>query len=114
MENLELQDFPEAEGLSVSYILPKGRGLFAKKAFTPGEVIIREEPYVNESASPFPVCKGCFESQGLLKCSACQFVWYCGSECQRLDWRLHCISLNIVPSQGLTRRGTILLHLRYV
>lgn len=49
-----------------------------------GEVIISEEAYVcvpNNSSAEWR-CEGCFSSKNLKKCSACQVVWYCGSQCQ--------------------------------
>ncbi|KAK6246155.1 hypothetical protein SCA6_009245 [Theobroma cacao] len=55
-----------------------------------GEVIMREEPYVCIPTSSDPLCQRCFKSgDALLKCASCNIAWYCGAECQRLDWKLH-------------------------
>ncbi|EOY16201.1 Histone-lysine N-methyltransferase ASHR1 [Theobroma cacao] len=96
-DDLELQRFLKAEGLTVSSVLPKFdyngecmRCLFATRDFITGEVIMREEPYVCIPTSSDPVCQRCFKSDGtLLRCASCNIVWYCGAECQRLDWKLH-------------------------
>ncbi|KAK6246152.1 hypothetical protein SCA6_009242 [Theobroma cacao] len=90
-DDLELQRFLEAEGLTIKSILPKRRCLFATRDFIPGEVIMREEPYVCiPTCSDLPVCQRCFKSgRALLKCASCNMVWYCDAECQRLDWKLH-------------------------
>ncbi|XP_017980929.1 PREDICTED: histone-lysine N-methyltransferase ASHR1 [Theobroma cacao] len=89
-DDVELQRFLEAEGLTIKTILPKRRCLFATRDFIPGEVIMREEPYVCIPTSSNPLCQQCFKSDGALsKCASCNIVWYCGVECQRLDWKLH-------------------------
>ena len=33
------------------------------------------------------VCAGCGAEGAKLRCSRCQTPWYCGSECQKKDWR---------------------------
>ncbi|WCJ43608.1 Histone-lysine N-methyltransferase ASHR1 [Euphorbia peplus] len=42
-------------------------------------------------------CDACFSSANINKCSGCQVVWYCGSTCQKFEWKLHrleCIALS--------------------
>jgi hypothetical protein len=35
-------------------------------------------------------CAACFtKREKLLKCGACQSMWYCSSECQKKDWKSH-------------------------
>ena len=53
---------------------------------------------------------------GILKCSACKVIWYCGKECQRLHWKEHktnCKSLQgavakskKLPKAAATRGGS--------
>ncbi|OMO98267.1 hypothetical protein CCACVL1_04268 [Corchorus capsularis] len=94
----ELQTSLEVRGLSVSNAPDKGRSLITTKELYPGEVIISQEPYVcvpNNTLTE-PRCDGCFSKRNLKKCSACQIVWYCGSTCQKLEWKLHrleCLAL---------------------
>ncbi|OWM88446.1 hypothetical protein CDL15_Pgr003858 [Punica granatum] len=87
----DLQEALREGGLTVSALPGKGRSLFTAKDFYPGEVIIRQEPYVfvpNNSASERR-CEGCFSSSNLKKCSACRVVWYCGCSCQKSQWKVH-------------------------
>ncbi|KVH87869.1 SET domain-containing protein [Cynara cardunculus var. scolymus] len=56
-----------------------------------GETILSEEPYVSVP-NKTPVqsrCDWCFTSSNVKRCSSCQVVWYCGSRCQKSDWKLH-------------------------
>ncbi|GAB4861380.1 Histone-lysine N-methyltransferase ashr1 [Ancistrocladus abbreviatus] len=87
----ELQRALSDHGLAVSNSPDKGRCLFTTKDFSPGEVIISQEPYVSvpNNSSAASRCEVCFTSNNLKKCSACHFVWYCGSTCQKSDWKLH-------------------------
>ncbi|XP_057975006.1 histone-lysine N-methyltransferase ASHR1 isoform X3 [Malania oleifera] len=78
----DLQHALGKRGLTVTTLSDKGRCLFTTRDFSPGDVIISQEPYVcvpNESR-----CDGCFSSSNLKKCSACQVVWYCGNACQTI------------------------------
>ncbi|KAM7252931.1 hypothetical protein ACFE04_025549 [Oxalis oulophora] len=91
-------------GLTVSVNQSKGRCLVTTKDFNPGEVIISQEPYVcvpNTNTSPVNKCDGCFAStSSIKKCSACHTVYYCGSSCQKLEWKLHrleCLALCTLP-----------------
>ncbi|XP_065880933.1 histone-lysine N-methyltransferase ASHR1 isoform X2 [Euphorbia lathyris] len=95
----ELQNTLQNWGLCVSNSPEKGRCLITSKDFSTGEVIISQEPYVCASNnSPTELrCDACYSSANLKKCSACQVVWYCGSSCQKLEWKLHrleCIALS--------------------
>ncbi|KAJ6681709.1 HISTONE-LYSINE N-METHYLTRANSFERASE ASHR1 [Salix koriyanagi] len=93
----ELQNAVKDGGLAVSNLPEKGRCLLTTKNFYPGEVILRQEPYVCVPNNTVSRCDGCFASESLKKCSACQVVWYCGSTCQKSEWKLHrleCIALS--------------------
>ncbi|XP_068642154.1 histone-lysine N-methyltransferase ASHR1 isoform X2 [Aristolochia californica] len=70
-------------GLKISFTEEKGRCFIATRNFSPGEVIISQEPYaavVNPQDGLR--CDGCFKSTNLKKCSTCRMVWYCGISCQ--------------------------------
>ncbi|KAF4361330.1 hypothetical protein G4B88_005120 [Cannabis sativa] len=67
--------------LTISAFPDKGRCLFATKHFYPGEVILREKPYVSVPNNKSR-CDGCFGTSSLKKCSVCQIVWYCSTSCQ--------------------------------
>ncbi|KNA09525.1 hypothetical protein SOVF_152750 [Spinacia oleracea] len=83
----ELRGILSERGLSVSSLPEKGRCLLTTNHFSPGEIIISQEPYV--SVPNHSRCEVCFGSDKLKKCAACHFVWYCGSKCQKADWTLH-------------------------
>lgn len=89
----ELQKALNEKGLTISTLPEKGRCLFTTRDFSPGEVIISENPYVSvpnkNKESPQSKCEWCFSSTNLKKCSACHVVWYCSSRCQKSDWKLH-------------------------
>ncbi|KAH9605634.1 hypothetical protein KSS87_003039 [Heliosperma pusillum] len=106
MEDSELQTALIGYGLTLSHLPDKGRCLFTTKDFTPGEVIIRQEPYVSvpNNSSSVSRCDVCFVSGNLKKCSACHAVWYCGSSCQKKDWKLHrveCQALSNIEKEKL-------------
>ncbi|XP_057532445.1 histone-lysine N-methyltransferase ASHR1 [Amaranthus tricolor] len=73
--------------LTVSVLPDKGRSLFTTKNLSPGEVIIRQEPYISVANSS--KCEVCFTPVNVKKCTGCHVVWYCGSTCQKADWKLH-------------------------
>ncbi|OMO50096.1 hypothetical protein COLO4_38232 [Corchorus olitorius] len=114
----ELQSFLENEGLTVSSDPMKGRCLIANKVFSPGDVIIREEPYAcapkRFTSTSDPVCQGCFKSSksNLHKCSACQVVWYCGIECQRFDWKMHKIECQAISRLDNNWRNSVTPEIR--
>ncbi|OEL14493.1 Histone-lysine N-methyltransferase ASHR1 [Dichanthelium oligosanthes] len=78
-------------GLAVASIPRKGRGLVASRTFFPGEVIISQEPYVSTPNKSLvgSSCDHCFASRNLRKCSVCRVTWYCSSDCQKNEWKLH-------------------------
>ncbi|XP_017770088.1 PREDICTED: histone-lysine N-methyltransferase SMYD3 isoform X2 [Nicrophorus vespilloides] len=57
----------------------------------PGTVLIKEEPfvYILSSKVHSQYCDNCFKKGKLLKCSNCQYVYYCGRDCQREAWSVH-------------------------
>ncbi|TVU45471.1 hypothetical protein EJB05_04960, partial [Eragrostis curvula] len=78
-------------GLAVASVPGKGRGMVAVQSFFPGEVIISQEPYVStpNKISVGSACDHCFAPSHLRKCSVCRVAWYCGSACQKEEWKLH-------------------------
>ncbi|XP_058190035.1 histone-lysine N-methyltransferase ASHR1 isoform X3 [Rhododendron vialii] len=80
----DLQGVLSQRGLTVSTLPDKGRCLFSIRNFSPGEVILNEEPFVSvpSRASVDSRCEWCFSTSNLKRCSACQVVLYCGSTCQ--------------------------------
>ncbi|XP_022768227.1 histone-lysine N-methyltransferase ASHR1 isoform X2 [Durio zibethinus] len=105
----ELQTSLRAHGLTVSSLPDKGRSLFATKDFYPGEIIISQEPFVcvpNNSLTESR-CDGCFSKSNLKKCSACQVVWYCGSTCQKLEWKLHRLECQALAKLNKERRKSV-------
>ncbi|XP_057728576.1 histone-lysine N-methyltransferase ASHR1 isoform X2 [Arachis stenosperma] len=84
--------------LTVSSVPEKGRSLFVTKDFYPGEVIISQEPYVcvPNNNSVQKRCEGCFTTTNLKKCSRCQVVWYCGTSCQKLEWKFHRLECEVL------------------
>ncbi|KAK4493190.1 hypothetical protein RD792_017953 [Penstemon davidsonii] len=89
----ELKNALNDKRLQVLTLPEKGRCLFTSRDFSPGEVIISENPYVSvpnkNKESPQWKCEWCFSLANLKKCSACHVVWYCSSKCQKSDWKLH-------------------------
>lgn len=89
----ELQKALSDGSLTISTLPEKGRCLYSDRDFSPGEVIISENPYVSvpnkNKESPKSKCEWCFSPRNLKKCSACHVVWYCSSNCQKSDWKLH-------------------------
>ncbi|XP_051123836.1 histone-lysine N-methyltransferase ASHR1 isoform X2 [Andrographis paniculata] len=93
--------------LSISTLQEKGRCLVTTRDFSPGEVILRETPYVSvptkNKESPKSKCEWCFTSRNLKRCSACHLVWYCSSKCQKADWKFHSVECEILPSHEKNR-----------
>ncbi|ESR47366.1 hypothetical protein CICLE_v10001105mg [Citrus x clementina] len=79
-----------------------------------GEVIISQEPYVcvPNNSSSISRCDGCFASSNLKKCSACQVVWYCGSNCQKLDWKLHRLECQVLSRLDKEKRKSVTPSIR--
>ncbi|WJX33102.1 hypothetical protein P8452_21348 [Trifolium repens] len=82
---MELNRALENRSLAVSTVQEKGRSLFTNRDFYPGEVIISQEPYV--CVPTHKRCDGCLATTNLSKCSRCQLVWYCGTPCQKSEWK---------------------------
>lgn len=57
----------------------------------PGDLLLSEQPfaYVLSSKEQGNRCDNCLEKVKLLKCSGCQFVYYCGRSCQKDAWGDH-------------------------
>ncbi|XLR32740.1 hypothetical protein S83_060640 [Arachis hypogaea] len=94
----DLQSVLLDRNLTVSSVPEKGRSLFVTKDFYPGEVIISQEPYVcvPNNNSVQKRCEGCFTTTNLKKCSRCQVVWYCGTSCQKLEWKFHRLECEVL------------------
>ncbi|CAK1548106.1 unnamed protein product [Leptosia nina] len=56
-----------------------------------GDLLLMEEPfaYTLSSKESGKRCDHCFQNCRVLKCSGCQFVYYCGKSCQREAWSEH-------------------------
>ncbi|KAH9629543.1 hypothetical protein HF086_014554 [Spodoptera exigua] len=56
-----------------------------------GDLILTEQPFafVLSSKEQGSRCDNCLEKGKVLKCSGCQFVYYCGRACQRDAWGDH-------------------------
>lgn len=110
----ELQSALQDRGLTVTNLPEKGRCLYTTKDFYPGEVIISQEPYVcvPNNSSSISRCDGCFASSNLKKCSACQVVWYCGSNCQKLDWKLHRLECQVLSRLDQEKRKSVTPSIR--
>ncbi|XP_062146363.1 histone-lysine N-methyltransferase ASHR1 [Alnus glutinosa] len=110
----DLQSALNEQGLTVSTVPEKGRCLLTTRDFYPGEVIISQEPYVcvPNKSSVDSRCDGCFASSNLKKCSACHVVWYCGSTCQKLDWKLHRLECQALSRLDKDRRKSVTPSIR--
>ncbi|KAL2503527.1 Histone-lysine N-methyltransferase ASHR1 [Abeliophyllum distichum] len=112
----ELQKALNDKNLTVSNLTEKGRCLFTTRDFSPGEVILSEHPYVSVTSknkeSPNSKCEWCFSSSNLKKCSACHVVWYCGSTCQKLDWKLHSVECQALAKVDKNRVKSITPSIR--
>ncbi|KAM6581598.1 hypothetical protein CsatA_005372 [Cannabis sativa] len=97
--------------LTISTLPDKGRCLFATKHFYPGEVILREKPYVSVPNNKSR-CDGCFGTSSLKKCSVCQIVWYCSTSCQKEEWKLHRLECNALSKLDKERRKSVTPSLR--
>ncbi|XP_025986456.1 histone-lysine N-methyltransferase SMYD3 [Solenopsis invicta] len=71
-----------------------------------GTTILTGRPFVFVLRSKYRTtrCDNCFKSEQLvklLKCSSCQYVYYCNRNCQKQSWRIHkreCVCLKkILP-----------------
>ncbi|KAE9609001.1 hypothetical protein Lal_00020505 [Lupinus albus] len=111
----QLQSALECHNLTVSTVPEKGRSLFVTRDFYPGEVIICQEPYVcvpNNSSSSQVRCDGCFTATNLRKCSRCRVVWYCGSTCQKSEWKLHRLECEAFSRLDMDKRQFVTPSIR--
>ncbi|CAI9764046.1 unnamed protein product [Fraxinus pennsylvanica] len=112
----ELQKALNDKNLAVSTLPEKGRCLFTTRDLSPGEVILSEDPYVSvpnkNKESPNSKCEWCFSSSNVKKCSGCHVVWYCGSTCQKLDWKLHSVECKALAKVDKNRVKSITPSIR--
>ncbi|XP_072972601.1 histone-lysine N-methyltransferase ASHR1 isoform X2 [Typha angustifolia] len=113
----DLQRALLTRGLSVASIPGKGRGLVTTRDFSPGEVIIYQEPYAaspNKFGVGLSSCDGCFASNNLKKCSACRIAWYCGNRCQKSEWKLHQAECQALASLAEDKKKLLTPTLRLI
>ncbi|KAJ0024557.1 hypothetical protein Pint_08234 [Pistacia integerrima] len=79
----QLQTALQDRGLIVTDSPEKGRCLFTTRDFCPGEVILSQEAL------------------------SCQVVWYCGSDCQKLEWKLHRLECQVLSRLDKDRRKSV-------
>ncbi|KAJ4972812.1 hypothetical protein NE237_005986 [Protea cynaroides] len=105
----DLQSALSGRGLTVTTHPEKGRCIVSTTNFSPGDVIISQDPYasVPNNSSVDVKCDGCFTSSNLKKCSACQAVWYCGSMCQKSEWKLHRLECQALARLSKDRRKSV-------
>ncbi|KAI9106463.1 hypothetical protein K1719_021991 [Acacia pycnantha] len=110
----DLQAALKDRNLTVSTVEDKGRCLLATRDFYPGDVIISQEPYVcvPNNSSAETRCDGCFATSKLKKCSGCQVVWYCGSTCQREEWKLHRLECEVLSRLEKNKRTSVTPSIR--
>ncbi|KAI4367111.1 hypothetical protein MLD38_022882 [Melastoma candidum] len=111
----DLEHLLEGQGLGVSILPGKGRCLFAaSRDFYPGEVIMRQDPYVYVpgNSDGESRCDRCLCSGKLSKCSACQVAWYCGSSCQKSDWNMHRLECKALAMVDKDKRKFVTPSLR--
>ncbi|KAG5524985.1 hypothetical protein RHGRI_031610 [Rhododendron griersonianum] len=110
----DLQGVLSQRGLTVSTLPDKGRCLFSIRDFSPGEVILNEEPFVSVAsrASVDSRCEWCFSTSNLKRCSACQVVLYCGSTCQKSDWKLHRLECGVLSKVDKDRLKSLTPSIR--
>lgn len=89
-----------------------------KKEMIPsGTTIHQEKPFVYVLSSKFRTdcCDFCFKKEaGLLKCSNCKYVYYCGKTCQRQGWIIHkqeCKKLGVITPRILPDAARLLFRL---
>ncbi|XP_057502364.1 LOW QUALITY PROTEIN: histone-lysine N-methyltransferase ASHR1 [Actinidia eriantha] len=110
----DLQRVLSERGLIVSTLPDKGRCLVSTRDFSPGDVILSEEPYVSvpNRASVDSRCDWCFTTSNLKRCSACQVVCYCGSTCQKSDWNLHRLECGVLSKLDKGRQNILTPSIR--
>ncbi|PNY04645.1 histone-lysine N-methyltransferase ASHR1-like protein [Trifolium pratense] len=75
-----------------------------------GEVIISQEPYV--CVPTHKRCDGCLATTNLSKCSRCQVVWYCGTPCQKSEWKLHRLECEALSRLDNLKRKSVTPSIR--
>ncbi|XP_044761143.1 histone-lysine N-methyltransferase SMYD3 [Coccinella septempunctata] len=62
-----------------------------KENIPAGSILLSEKPFVYCLSSKVRTenCDFCFKKGMLLKCTACQYVYYCGKACQKEGWSVH-------------------------
>ncbi|XP_027329451.1 histone-lysine N-methyltransferase ASHR1 isoform X2 [Abrus precatorius] len=109
----DLQSALQDRNLSVSTIPEKGRSLFAIRDFNPGEVIISQDPYVCvPNNSDQKRCDGCFATTNLSRCSSCKLVSYCGTSCQKSEWKLHRLECEALSRLDKDKRKSVTPSIR--
>ncbi|KAF4989369.1 hypothetical protein FDECE_14736 [Fusarium decemcellulare] len=84
----------------------KGRGLYATKAFAPGDIILPFTPtiLIPSLSHTNTVCSHCFKPGEPRSCSRCHAVAYCDAACQTAAWKAvhskECKVLGKVAAQG--------------
>mmetsp|Transcript_47479 Transcript_47479/g.88417 ORF Transcript_47479/g.88417 Transcript_47479/m.88417 type:complete len:273 (+) Transcript_47479:24-842(+) len=85
-----LKDFFVSNGLSLDVSDSKGRCTKAARDFTPGQVLMQQQPYayvLNAGVDRCDFCCGkCPENDTLLRCASCKHLRYCSVECQKQAW----------------------------
>ncbi|CAN6476212.1 unnamed protein product [Victoria cruziana] len=102
-------------GLALSFTPEKGRCLIADRNFSPGEVVISQDPYASVvvASCQGKTCDNCFSSSNSLKkCSICKMAWYCGSPCQKADWKLHQLECQALVSLSKEKRKMLTSSVR--
>nr|GEW80082.1 histone-lysine N-methyltransferase ASHR1 isoform X1 [Tanacetum cinerariifolium] len=115
MEDLQrvlLRDY----SLSVSTLPDKGRCLFTARDFSPGDIVFSQEPYVSvpTKTSVESRCGWCFASSDVKRCSSCHVVWYCGSRCQKSDWKLHRLECQLLSHLEKNRLRSLTPSIRLI
>ncbi|CAL5348331.1 unnamed protein product [Camellia sinensis] len=110
----DLQRALSVRGLALSILPEKGRCLFSTRDFSPGDVILSEEPYVSvpNRVSVDSRCDWCLTTSNLKRCSSCQVVWYCGSTCQKSDWKLHRLECGALSKLDKARKKSLTSSIR--
>ncbi|GLI61325.1 hypothetical protein VaNZ11_003682 [Volvox africanus] len=77
------------DGFAVRFLFGKGRHLIATRPFAPGEIILKQDPYVSVLSGKQITCfcDFCYSNcQRPLRCSRSKLAHYCCKEHQRLAW----------------------------
>ncbi|KAJ3672932.1 hypothetical protein LUZ60_006306 [Juncus effusus] len=112
----DLQRALSGDGLTVSSVSSKGRALFTTRSFSPGEVILYQDPYasVPNKASVGSICDYCFSSSNVKKCTACRVACYCSIKCQRAEWKLHQLECKALNSLSEERKKMVTPTIRLI